>query len=182
MPLSLSYWAHGGPSWAQALVSPRMSLNKFPRPYAIPKNIIIRSKHDASARHPSWVDVIVFWIFPFCYMYLYRMMLTMFLYNVICVFGTNKHFLITDLCLLQTVTPGPSGSSETQKESAKRSRKKKQNYKNSNHKKEKKSERRYVRQWLKLSQPANIKIPSFLSPGVTMTHKMLISRELAGMW
>ena len=29
----------GGPSWAQALVSPRMPLNKFPRPYAIPKNI-----------------------------------------------------------------------------------------------------------------------------------------------
>ena len=43
----------GGPSWAQALVSPRISLNKFPRPYAIPKNIIIRSKHDASARHPK---------------------------------------------------------------------------------------------------------------------------------
>ena len=43
----------GGPSWAQALVSPRMSLNKFPRPYAIPKNIIIRSKHDALARHPK---------------------------------------------------------------------------------------------------------------------------------
>ena len=43
----------GGPSWAQTLVSPRMSLNKFPRPYAIPKNIIIRSKHDASARHPK---------------------------------------------------------------------------------------------------------------------------------
>ena len=43
----------GGPSWAQALVLPRMSLNKFPRPYAIPKNIIIRSKHDASARHPT---------------------------------------------------------------------------------------------------------------------------------
>ena len=43
----------GGPSWAQALVSPRMSLNKFPRPYAIPKNIIIRGKHDASARHPK---------------------------------------------------------------------------------------------------------------------------------
>ena len=42
-----------GTSWAQALVSPRMSLNKFPRPYAIPKNIIIRSKHDASARHPN---------------------------------------------------------------------------------------------------------------------------------
>ena len=40
----------GGPSWAQALVSPRMSLNKCPRPYAIPKNIIIHSKHDASAR------------------------------------------------------------------------------------------------------------------------------------
>ena len=67
------------------------------------------------------------------------MMLTMFLYNMICVFGTNKHFLITDLCLLQTVIPGPSGSSEKQKESAKRSRKKpKQNYKNSNDKKEKK--------------------------------------------
>ena len=29
----------GGPSCAQALVSPRMSLNTFPRPYAIPKNI-----------------------------------------------------------------------------------------------------------------------------------------------
>ena len=43
----------GGPSWAQALVSHRMSLNKFPRPYAIPKNIIIRSKHDASARPPK---------------------------------------------------------------------------------------------------------------------------------
>ena len=28
-------------------------LNKFPRPYAIPKNIIIRSKDDASARHPK---------------------------------------------------------------------------------------------------------------------------------
>ena len=37
----------GGSSWAQALVSPRMLVNKFPRPYAIPKNIIIRSKHDA---------------------------------------------------------------------------------------------------------------------------------------
>ena len=43
----------GGPSWAQALVSPRMSLNKCLRPYAIPKNIIIRSKHDASTRHPK---------------------------------------------------------------------------------------------------------------------------------
>ena len=43
----------GGPSWAQALVSPRMSLNKFPKSYAIPKNIIIRSKHGASARHPT---------------------------------------------------------------------------------------------------------------------------------
>ena len=42
-----------GTSWAQALVSPRMSLNKFPRSYAIPKNIVIRSKHDASARHPK---------------------------------------------------------------------------------------------------------------------------------
>ena len=42
----------GGPSWAQALVSPRMSLNKFPSLYAILKNIIIRSKYDASARHP----------------------------------------------------------------------------------------------------------------------------------
>ena len=42
----------GGPSWAQALLSPPMSLNKFPSPYAIPKNIIIRSKYDASARHP----------------------------------------------------------------------------------------------------------------------------------
>ena len=41
-----------GPSWAQALVSPRMSLNTFPSPYAILKNIIIRSKYDASARHP----------------------------------------------------------------------------------------------------------------------------------
>ena len=35
----------GGPSWAQALVSPRIS--------AFLKNIIIRSKYDASARHPS---------------------------------------------------------------------------------------------------------------------------------
>ena len=43
----------GGPSWAQALVSPRMSLNKFPRPCAIPKNKIIRSKHDASVGHPK---------------------------------------------------------------------------------------------------------------------------------
>ena len=42
----------GGPSWAQALVSPRMSLNKFQSPYDILKNIIIRSKYDASARHP----------------------------------------------------------------------------------------------------------------------------------
>ena len=42
----------GGPSWAQALVSPRMSLNTFPSPYAVLKNIIIRSKYDASARHP----------------------------------------------------------------------------------------------------------------------------------
>ena len=42
----------GGPSWAQALVSPRMSLNKRPRPYAIHKNKIIRSKHDASVIHP----------------------------------------------------------------------------------------------------------------------------------
>ena len=41
----------GGPSWAQALVSPRMLLNKFPSLYAILKNIIIRSKYDASARH-----------------------------------------------------------------------------------------------------------------------------------
>ena len=41
----------GGPSWAQALVSPRMSLNKFPSPYDILKNIIIHSKYDASARH-----------------------------------------------------------------------------------------------------------------------------------
>ena len=38
----------------QALVSPRMSLNNLPRPYAIPKNItILRSKQDASARHPK---------------------------------------------------------------------------------------------------------------------------------
>ena len=42
----------GGPSWAQALVSPRMSFYKFPSPYAILKNITIRSKYDASARHP----------------------------------------------------------------------------------------------------------------------------------
>ena len=41
-----------GPYWAQALVSPRMSLNKFQSPYDILKNIIIRSKYDASARHP----------------------------------------------------------------------------------------------------------------------------------
>ena len=51
-PLSVLGTA-GGPSWAQALVSPRMSLNKFPRPYAIPKNIIIHRKHDASAKHPK---------------------------------------------------------------------------------------------------------------------------------
>ena len=43
----------GGPSWAQSLVSPRVSLNKYPSPYAILKNIIIiRRKYDASARHP----------------------------------------------------------------------------------------------------------------------------------
>ena len=42
----------GGPSWAQALVSPPMSLNKFPSLYDILKNIIIRSKYDASAGHP----------------------------------------------------------------------------------------------------------------------------------
>ena len=41
-----------GPSWARALVSPRMSLNKSPSTYAILRNIIIRSKYDASARHP----------------------------------------------------------------------------------------------------------------------------------
>ena len=41
----------GGPSWAQALVSPRMSLNKYASPYAIAKNIIIRRKYVASARH-----------------------------------------------------------------------------------------------------------------------------------
>ena len=39
----------GGPSWAQALVSHRMSLNKFPSPYAILKNIIIRRNYGASA-------------------------------------------------------------------------------------------------------------------------------------
>ena len=43
----------GGPSWAQELVSPRISLNTFPRPYGIPKNVIISSKHDASAGHPK---------------------------------------------------------------------------------------------------------------------------------
>ena len=42
----------GGPSWVQALVSSRMSLNKYPSPYAILKNIIIRRKYDASARDP----------------------------------------------------------------------------------------------------------------------------------
>ena len=42
----------GGPSWAQALVSPRMSLNKCLSPYAILENIIIRSMYDTSARHP----------------------------------------------------------------------------------------------------------------------------------
>ena len=42
----------GCPSLAQALVSPRMSLNKSPSTYAILKNILIRSKYDASARHP----------------------------------------------------------------------------------------------------------------------------------
>ena len=41
-----------GPSWAQALVSPRMQLNKCMSPYAILKNTIIRSKYAASARHP----------------------------------------------------------------------------------------------------------------------------------
>ena len=43
----------GVPSLAQALVSPRMSLNTFPMPYANTKNIIIRSKHDASARYQN---------------------------------------------------------------------------------------------------------------------------------
>ena len=42
----------GGPSWAQALFSHRMSLNKFPSQYAILKNMVIRSKYDDSARHP----------------------------------------------------------------------------------------------------------------------------------
>ena len=42
----------GGPSWAQSLVSPRMSLNTFPSQYDILKNKIIRRKYDASARHP----------------------------------------------------------------------------------------------------------------------------------
>ena len=42
----------GGPSWAQALVSPRMSLNKIPSPFAILKNMIIRNMCYASARHP----------------------------------------------------------------------------------------------------------------------------------
>ena len=41
----------GGPSLAQALVSPRMSLNKFPSLHGILKNIIIRSKYDATDRH-----------------------------------------------------------------------------------------------------------------------------------
>ena len=43
----------GGPSWAQALVWRRMSVNTFPSPYAFPKNIMIRSKYDASASHPK---------------------------------------------------------------------------------------------------------------------------------
>ena len=43
----------GGRSWAQALVSPWMSLNKFLSPYAILKNLIIRSKYETSARHPK---------------------------------------------------------------------------------------------------------------------------------
>ena len=42
----------GGPSWAQTLVSPRMSLNTFPSLYAIVKNIIIRSKYDVTVRYP----------------------------------------------------------------------------------------------------------------------------------
>ena len=42
----------GGPSWAQALVSSRMSLNKFPSPYSILNDIIIRRKYAASACHP----------------------------------------------------------------------------------------------------------------------------------
>ena len=41
----------GGPYWAQALVSPRMSLNTFLSQDAILKNMIIRSKYDTSARH-----------------------------------------------------------------------------------------------------------------------------------
>ena len=51
----LPFWERrggGGPSWVQALVSPQIPLNKFPSPYAILKNITIRSTHDASARHP----------------------------------------------------------------------------------------------------------------------------------
>ena len=39
-----------GPSWAQALVSPRMSLKKFPSQYGVVKNIVTHSKHDASYR------------------------------------------------------------------------------------------------------------------------------------
>ena len=42
----------GGPYWAQALVSPRMSLTKNSIPYDIIKNIIIRRKYYDSARHP----------------------------------------------------------------------------------------------------------------------------------
>ena len=41
----------GGPSWVLALVSHRMSLNKFPSPYTILKNTIICSKYDDSARY-----------------------------------------------------------------------------------------------------------------------------------
>ena len=42
----------GGPSWAQALVSPRMKLHTFPSAYAILKNTIMRRKYDAFAWHP----------------------------------------------------------------------------------------------------------------------------------
>ena len=50
-PLSI-LGTSGGPSWAHALVSPRMSLiNKCPSPHTILKNTIIRGMYDASARH-----------------------------------------------------------------------------------------------------------------------------------
>ena len=46
----LSVFGTSGGRLGHKTTSPRMSLNKCPKSYAIHNNIIIRSKHDASAR------------------------------------------------------------------------------------------------------------------------------------